>query len=446
MHDGEFGVLDDYSLDHLKHEEGSRIWAKAVRRGHLGYWIGEAAIKRWVEVALDDIILDAELYDQIYIGEEHTFSITRAVGKHQDTVDITTIFNASFSVVGVCEVELPGFEMDSAARIVDYMLDLRNSYSVRYVFGLLTTYEEWRIFWFSDTNQAAQETQRKRYDDLCLQGSATDYSLSDKVDLYASRVYHHTDTALVEVLASLFHKSSMSPMAFPVAFIDKSRMYVTVSSQSVRYQPLPKAFTAFTFDMPSAQYSTFHILKYCHRGADGRVALCCNEVGQLGVLKFPIDDVIDLNAEAHLWNRLWHTQVRVVTINEKSALLMPFSFHIKVVDNRPQFCGLGEWSNFASSSFSNDEVNGSINLVQLAEYQANPSLACRKALDRMCELHLEHDDLRWRHVALLPEFNQATNVFDLRPIFLDLTRVSDMVDTKEKVFQRTESMMITELQ
>jgi hypothetical protein len=445
IHNGEFGVLDDYTLDHLKGEENSNIWTLASNGGHLDNWIGEADIQGYVELALKDIIKGAQLKDRTYIAKEHTFSISRMVGKHQDRVDVTTIVNDTMSVVGVCEVKLPGVKMDVAAQVVDYMLDLRNSFSVRYVFGLLTTYEEWRIFWFSDTNQAAQETDRKMYDDLCLQGSATDYIRSDKVDVYASRVYHHTDTHLVEVLASLFHKSIMSPIAFPVAFIDPSRIYVKATTHSVLYQPLPRSLATFTFDMPSEQHSTFHILKYFHRGGDGRVALCCNEVGQLGVLKFAINPEKDLNPEATLWNQLWGTHVRVVSVNERSALLMPFCLHIRVVDGQPKFCGLREWSGITTSFIDHHEVKDKINVDQLAMYQENPSLACRQALERMCELSVEHDDWKWQHVALWPKYNQATNVFDLQPIFIDLTRVKEMKDTREKVFERMEEMMLKSL-
>ncbi len=63
------------------------------------------------------------------------------------------------------------------------MLDLRNSFNVRFVFGIVTTYEKWRVYWFKDTDAAARSTSKTEFDNLCLSGSANDYSISSNETL-----------------------------------------------------------------------------------------------------------------------------------------------------------------------------------------------------------------------------------------------------------------------
>ena len=44
-------------------------------------------------------------------------------------------------------------------QIFDYMCMLRTQYGLRYVFGIVTNYAEWRIVWLPDTEAAAQATE-----------------------------------------------------------------------------------------------------------------------------------------------------------------------------------------------------------------------------------------------------------------------------------------------
>lgn len=62
-------------------------------------------------------------------------------------------------------------------QVVDYMIDLRNVFDVRYVFGIITTYDEWRVFWLEDTERAAAITDKDVYDEQCAALSATDRAI-----------------------------------------------------------------------------------------------------------------------------------------------------------------------------------------------------------------------------------------------------------------------------
>jgi len=330
--------------------------------------------------------------------------------------------------------------MNNVYQIVDYMIDLRNSFNVRFVFGILTTYEEWKILWFEDTNYAAEETCRAEYDERCKAGTANDYSIgSGKVLVYTSRVYRYNQVDLVEVLASLMYKISMTPIASPQKFIEIHKKYIHATKDSFTYESLPRSITSFSYRLPDFRCRNFHILQYYHRGGDGRITLCCSSAGNLCVLKFPLDldneqDV--LQEEAKLWNRLWGTRCRVVKLKGRFALLMPFCLHIRTISNKLTFCGLQGWNRRAASMEINflvgdHEVNefNKLDHEKLGAYQNNPMMAALEALDTMLKQNVQHDDLKWAHVALLPSFSDTSDKIDLIPILLDLTRTTQVSDT-----------------
>jgi len=43
--------------------------------------------------------------------------------------------------------------------VLQYMCMLRTQYGLRYVFGIVTNYAEWRIVWLPDSDAAAQATE-----------------------------------------------------------------------------------------------------------------------------------------------------------------------------------------------------------------------------------------------------------------------------------------------
>eukprot|EP00835_Amoeboradix_gromovi_P006512 NODE_780_length_4291_cov_0.447758.p1 type:complete len:555 gc:universal NODE_780_length_4291_cov_0.447758:2213-3877(+) len=435
--DGSFGILDEFTRDKLNPTASSLLWTEA-ESGMLKPWSGEADIQAFVRNSLVDCLKLSGLDSRICVHRETTFSISRIMAKHQDRADVTTLVNDTMSIAGVCEVKLPGFNMDSLYQIVDYMVDLRNSFNVRFVFGVLTTYKKWRILWFEDTNIAAEESSRVEFDELCKAGTANDYSIgSEKVTVLLSRVYDHSEVELVEILASLMYKISMTPIASPQKFIERHKKYINATKYSFTYESLPNSIKSFSYQMPDSRCQNFYILQYYHRGGDGRIALCCSSSGNLCVTKFPLrpdHEEEDLKKEADLWNLLWGTKCRVVQLKDRFALLMPFCFHIRMIAQKPTFVGLQIWNCVGASTsmtFSDHEVRefGVLDHEKLSNYQNDPMSAANEALNCMLEQKVRHDDLKWVHVALLPSFSNYPNTVDLKPILLDLTRTTQVSDT-----------------
>ncbi|KAI3656372.1 hypothetical protein MP638_000788 [Amoeboaphelidium occidentale] len=128
---------------------------------------------------------------------------------------------------------------------------------------------------------------------------------------------------------------------------------------------------------------------------------------------------------------------------------MPFCFHVRVIAQKPIFCGLQIWNRVGSSSvvkFDDHEVDEfkRLNHTKFSVYQNDPMVAANEALTCMLKHKIRHDDLKWVHVALLPSFSDSSNTADLIPILLDLTRTTQVSDTTG-LFDKFTSDLLIEL-
>lgn len=57
--------------------------------------------------------------------------------------------------IGVVEVKKPTVELNYSkisGQLYDYMMRLKTFYGIKHVFGICTSYEKWRFFWFPESN------------------------------------------------------------------------------------------------------------------------------------------------------------------------------------------------------------------------------------------------------------------------------------------------------
>jgi Family of unknown function (DUF5898) len=442
---GKFGILDDFESENLVVHR-SVIWdtARGTEDRRLPTWSGEAEIQTHVTTVLQDCSKAAGLAPLITILREETLSIADAMGKG-NRGDTTVIVNDTQMLTGVAEVKLPKFDFRKTFQIVDYMIDLRNSFNVRFVYGILTTYEEWSILWFKDTNDAAKSTSRKEYDSLCMAGSANDYSIGETVTVYQSKIYKCTEPALTAALASVLYKMSKSPIYIPSKYVDERARYIHATKTDIKFRKLPNGMT-FLYSMPPVQTVNFYILSYFHRGGDGRVALVASESGHLAIAKFLLgaDTMSKLEVEKQNWGILWGVNCRIIDLNERHGLLIPYCMtfnQFRKVGQR--FSSLPTWnkrlSNVEDDTVS-DELNEPINFPMLQMYQKDPLSVAEQALATMSLKSAVHLDLELRHLALLPVTNNVTNIYDLKPILIDLTRVSMSVNREDAVKAATDGL------
>jgi len=435
---GAFGILQELKLEHLN-KGTSLLWLESLRTGRnaLADWSGEVDIQSYVKIALLDCLETSPLFRKLSIHREQTFSIAQIMGNKQgNRADATVFVRDTLSITGVVEIKLPGSDLEDIYQVVDYMVDLRNSFNVRYVFGVYTTYEVWKVLWFEDSQDAAKCTSMEQYDELCLSGSATEYAIrKGEVKIFQSKTYQFGDPELIECLATLLYKVSMTPIYNPSKFIDERSRYVYATTTSIQYKSLPKSLKYFKYAMPPRQTRNFYILSYFHRGGDGRVALVTSESGNLAVIKFLFQDG-DLDAlrmalldEQNRWETFWQVKCRIVDLNGRFGLLMPFCLPFN--EHTCTFSSLQTWNKISSQyeyDSLSEELEDCVNMQELGTYQDSPLLAAKEAIFAVSEKLSSHMDLSFRHVALLPKWNSQKCVYDFGAILIDLTRVESELD------------------
>ena len=431
----EFGILQEFKSEHLK-KVGSSLWFEA-KTGSLRNWSGEVDIQTYVKNALIDCMDSSPLLEKVDIYREQTFSVAALMQKG-NKVDVTVFVKDTSFITGVAEVKLPGSNLDHFHQIVDYMVDLRNSFNVRFVFGVLTTYEQWKILWFEDTQEAAQCNTKGQYDELCLAGSANEYMINAGiVKVFQSKSYKYDDPELIECLTTLLYKVSTTPVYNPTKFIDERSRYVFATEKSIQYMSLPKDLKYFKYGMPPKQTRNLFILSYFHRGGDGRVALVSSASGCLGVVKFLHDTDNQeemesaLQVEQSRWKELWEVECRIVNLNGRLGLLMPFCMPFNT--HRAMFSSLQAWNKISTKyeyDFISDELTELVNKEELEKYNRDPLLAAQEALSTVCSRNSSHLDISFRHIALLPKWNNGTNMYDFQAILIDLSRVHSGQDVE----------------
>ena len=138
----------------LQLREGvSAIWALHAN-GDLQSWASEMDVQQLVKAVLQDAITAA--------GLGHLLKCYNELSIFKLRPDIWVVMNDHGVPVGVCEVKKPGRDIiDSRVvhgQIYDYMLRLRSFHGIKHVFGIVSTYEQWRLYWLDDCASAAAAT------------------------------------------------------------------------------------------------------------------------------------------------------------------------------------------------------------------------------------------------------------------------------------------------
>jgi len=131
----------------------SSIWALHAN-GDLQSWASEMDVQQLVKAVLQDAITAA--------GLGHLLKCYNELSIFKLRPDIWVVMNERGVPVGVCEVKKPGRTIINSpvvhGQIYDYMLRLRSFHGLKHVFGIVSTYEQWRLYWLDDCCSAATAT------------------------------------------------------------------------------------------------------------------------------------------------------------------------------------------------------------------------------------------------------------------------------------------------
>jgi len=392
---GTFKVLKDAPLDR---DQPATIWI-ASNRGELATWGSEADVKRQVRTVIQDAIAASDLIEQLQCYEE------LRLGVKGEQSDIWIVRSRSGCPVGVIEVKRPGAAiMESEyvhGQIFDYMKRLQSFFGLKVVFGIVSTYKQWRVCWLSGcSEEIAKAESLENIGETTLR----EESPRDKGEriLCGTQVYKYDDRDLPILITSTLHKMNNASL---FGFLPKNkRPRIWLKEEGWTWIG-EQEIVENEDKMPSRQVRNFVLLEDFGSGRDGRVWKACSLKGEVCVIKFAlprsVNETIDdrkerLEKECQYWHDVWgETKARVIPLAGDYALVMPFA-----------------------------------KLMERNEKDLDEGGRVRTAIEAMANKGLCHNDLRWRHVRLVND----------RVVFIDLSDIEKMAK-KESI-----SNMITQLQ
>jgi hypothetical protein len=452
---GTFNILSKFRLEKLPNNTASQLWQTAQRNKdkNLGDWTNKADVKTRVITAFTDCFLLAGLDNELKISNE--VPLTSALITGRQTVDLGIIRSVSGSIVGFVEIKRPSvnsIETDKRsltrkelmAQTANYLFELRYSFGVAYPIGIVTNYRTWTVCWLKETIGLAGETDV----DTFKSSSPGSLEIAEVETLYYhGPVMTHNDPKTVELLVTALQKMSLVSTQFPHTDLFE-RQFVITTKNSYSWGKLQKM--SFTYTMPAKNTRNFVLVHSYHHGGDGRVWLSFSKKGSAVVLKFPHEKKY-ADKEANLWKKVWKVDAAFCCpLNGQSAIVIPFAWHCrpnyddddKVSSIR--FSRVHDWvsDQTGESPAQNIVVKEDEELEKcLADF--DPVKVAFEAIVTMADAGYKHEDLEWRHVALLPVSKKrmfGKVQWSLRPILIDLTRHSS-VKNKDHVKQQMDYLM-----
>ena len=348
----------------------------------------EAAVQFWVQLVLGDIGACAGLDVALDFAPELS-----VFGNAPDV----WVMTKRGRPIGVVEVKKPGPGILDhalvAGQMYDYLKRLRSFYGLKHVFGLATTYAEWRLFWLSDpaTEAAALASPPAALSDdgpavvsgwtgawwqaelgvpswhqrdavpTLPEPEAPPTPVRDRV-VRAGPVLDYTDhRAVLDLVASALCKMLQAPTE-PPRLVSRQRHYIELSEDSWFWVKLEADFQLKPGAMPAPHAKHLLLLADLRGGVEGRLWLAATVTGAVCVVKFAKDgNARALERERAMWHRLWgRTDVRLQPLGGQTALVMPY-VHMATGDDwaRPEVVAAARVAaaRIAASGFAYTDVH-----------------------------------------------------------------------------------------
>ncbi|KAF2078259.1 hypothetical protein CYY_000449 [Polysphondylium violaceum] len=244
--------------------------------------------------------------------------------------------------IGVVEVVKQGNDniLNSAhldGKMLDSMLRLYNVYGQKNVFGIATTYQEWRIYWLPECGQYAKSKvvdaifKESIVHDHFIPLYNTDLSIRSSVLpqthqprlICATPIISYTNRLLPQYLCSvvskMYHRSfSNTPLYSP------EKLFIQLTEKSWCWTLAPETILDLVYDIGAFGKIDSILLLQDFRGAThGRVWLACSSRGNVFVVKFPTDDSF-MQMELTIWEKVWGLPTLKGKWNGAKGFLMPF--------------------------------------------------------------------------------------------------------------------------
>ncbi len=396
----------------------SRIWNIHNDSGKLE-WSSEASLCTHVNCVLIDVFREANF--QLFLSFRQHMSLFQ---KYQPDLWVICSFGIP---IGVVEVKKPFGSPLSNPKVIgqmyDYLSQLMHYTGRCHVFGILTTYNEWRIVWLPETNDAAMSAtintngQQRAQGPQTLDvpdwdrevatsfGEETEYQLNEQRHVYGTSIISWNDPLLPRYLISVVRKMVASPTR-PVNMtkLELERSYIRLNKERWIWDTV-KNVTPVSFGVKvPACFQSAYLLADLGGGGDGRVWLASTPNGSACVLKFSNDNNREsLKEEARIWKTVWKCGVIVKVLNSRPVLVMP-------------------WLKSCTKE----------------DYLTNPDIqsAVMEAFKKFAAAGFEHNDVSYRHIGLYRKDSK------LKALLFDLARVSSIDCPEDAVTKMMENLIL----
>ena len=390
----------------------------------------ESTIQNCVHDLLCDILYITGNDSELTLLNELTLSSTN---KDSSTIrpDIWMLRQRQGRPIAIFEVKSPDIDNtlehpNVIGQLYDYMEKIRSFYGQNDVIGVLTNFNKWLFCWFPYSDEFIFEGTNTNNPDIAAAGRL----------LHGSKIISVHDENFMKYLCYIVIKCTDTTCT-PVQLISRSRHYVQLFDSGWKWSTLKK-FHKYSLEFSSFKSDYYYVLRYFLGGMDGNVMLAMNSTFNFCVIKlYHSSRAKYAELESRLWVEIYGVRTVIQKCVDHESLIMPFVVTCTLssagtpsfdFNSHHLFFEIGA-SVFEDATIVEIEnkfraIAGDVNCYEVAEI----------AIRKFAKHKYVHNDLSWRHVALLPVF-ENNNLVRFEPILIDLTLVaksdlseSDIVD------------------
>jgi len=343
VHNGKFTILDNiekYYCDEDGLITASILLSRIEIKNRTIEYVNKPIIQALILDLFKDILSLCSLQHKTQLLQE----ISVPDGSGRNKPDIWILKSRSKAPILVIEIKSPNdtiLDNDKVTgQIFNCMTSLRSFYGLQNVFGITTTFKEWKFHWFSDTNECAKSSA------ITTTTFTSEPSDLTKRQVYSTEIILYTDPKLIQTLVSIILKGYNSSASS--LFISNKRVYVYFTETSwfwkhIDGDELCAINTDINIDIKKTKDS-FYILKYFHSGYYSHVSLAISSASSTLVV---IKETNHVDIELNMWKKVNGSDSAFITLlYDTRVLILPLVFHASInIDKKVSFnFDIKQWS------------------------------------------------------------------------------------------------------